>query len=363
MLVPPAQQPQALAALASPYESDQVGLDFSWELDLWGRVKRSVEAADAQIATSQALLSQVRWSVQAEVARRYFQLRGAQRQLALTRSDIADLKETLKLMRARAVGGLTSDLDVTRQRGLLAQLQALEPQLLVQAANATNALTMLLAKPPGALKVLLAVNQNEDFFESADTWPDLSLGLASDVARRRPDIIAAEAQLHAATANTGVAIADFYPRFTLGARFGFQTLGLSNFGDWGNRTWSIGPSLQLPIFDNGRRTATLTVRRLQQQEAAIAYHQTVLQAWHEIDNALNAYSAERMRNVHLVERERSSRDALMLAEASYENGLTNFLSQLDAQRALIAAQRDRAASDIELGQNWVLVLKALGPKS
>jgi len=359
-LLPAAQQAQAMGALTQPYTSNQAGLDFAWEIDLWGRVRRGIEAADAQLDASAALLAQVRWSVQAEVARRYFELRGAQRQLALTQRDIAAAEELLALVRARADGGQTTDLDVTRQQSLLADLRARQPQLWAQEALAANALTLLLAQPPGALQTLLAPPAGEN--DSSPTWPDLSLGLPTDVARRRPDIAQAEALLHAATANTGVAVADLYPRFTLGAHLGLQTLGSGGFGSWGNRTWSIGPSLQLPIFDNGRRRATLTVRRLQQQQAAIAYHQTVLQAWHEIDNALNAYSAERTRNAQLTEKQASSHAALALAKARHENGLTDFLTQLDAQRTLLAAQRERADSDTQLGLAWNAIIKALGPE-
>ncbi|MDR0274367.1 MAG: efflux transporter outer membrane subunit [Burkholderiaceae bacterium] len=358
-LLPPAQQAQAIAALAQPYTGSQAGLDFAWEIDLWGRVRRGIEAADAQLDASAALLAQAQWSVQAEAARRYFELRGAQRQLALTHRDIAAAEELLALVRARADGGQATDLDVTRQQTLLADLRARRPPLLAQEAAAANALTLLLAQPPGALQTLLAVRESED---EPPAWPDLSLGLPSDVARRRPDIAQAEALLHAATANTGVAVADFYPRLTLGAHFGLQTLGNGGFGDWGNRTWSIGPGLQLPIFDGGRRRATLTVRRLQQQEAAIAYHQTVLQAWHEIDNALNTYGAERQRNARLLEKETSSRAALLLAQARYQNGLTDFLTELDAQRTLLAARRERADSDTQLGLAWSAVIKALGPE-
>jgi NodT family efflux transporter outer membrane factor (OMF) lipoprotein len=357
ILLPPQQQEQVIPALAQPYGSETIGLDVAWELDLWGRVRRGIEVADAQMAASQALLTQARWSVRAEVARHYFALRGIQRQIALTRDDVAAAEEALGLVQALAAGGLTTDLDVTRQQALLSDLRARQPQLLAQEAAAINALTLLLAQPPGALQTLLA--PHEDL--SADAWPDLSLGLPSDLARRRPDIAQAEAQLHAATAATGIATADFYPRLTLGASAGFQALSTESFGDWGNRTWSLGPGLQLPIFDNGRRNATLTLRQLQQQEAAIAYHQSVLQAWHEIDNALNAYSAERARNVQLLQKERSSRDALALAQANYESGLTNFLTQLDAQRSFIAAQRERTDSDTQLGLVWTAVIKALGP--
>ncbi|MFS2055880.1 TolC family protein, partial [Variovorax sp. CT11-76] len=107
------------------------------------------------------------------------------------------------------------------------------------------------------------------------------------------DIAAAEAQLHAATARVGVAVAELYPRVTLGARFGNESVGHERFGDWGSRQWQVGPSLSLPIFDMGRRRSTVTLRELQQQEAAVAFQQTVLKAWHEIDGALSAYAAER----------------------------------------------------------------------
>jgi outer membrane protein TolC len=193
--------------------------------------------------------------------------------------------------------------------------------------------------------------------------PDLSLGLPSELALRRPDIRMAQAKLHAATADIGVAVGDLYPRITIGAGLSFQSVDGGAFTDWGSRQWSIGPSLQLPLFDRGRRRATVTLRELQQQEAAVAYQQTVLRAWHEIDDALNAYTAERQRNVQLAERERSSRDALQLARVRYEHGLTDFLVQLDAQRTWLQAQRDYTESSSRLALGWVAISKALGGNS
>ena len=194
----------------------------------------------------------------------------------------------------------------------------------------------------------------------ASTLPDLSPGLPSEVALRRPDIQRAQAQLHAATAGIGVAVADLYPRITIGARFGFESVASGSFGDWGSRQWSIGPNLQLPIFDGGRLRSTVTLRELQQQEAAVAYQQTVLKAWHEIDDALSAYTADRQRHVQLTERERFSRDAWELARVRYDNGLTDFLVQLDAQRTLLAAQREHVQSAGRLALDLVALTKALG---
>ncbi len=359
-MVPAGNRNAALQSQSTPFPLYQVGFDASWELDLWGRVRRGVESAEADVAGAKALLAQVRLTVQSEVARNYFELRGTQRQIALTRSDIAAAEETLELVSVRASGGLVTDLDVTRQRAQLAELRAQLPQLLAQEAQALNRITLLLGETPGALQTLLASGGTQEPNAGSATLPDFSAGLPSEVARRRSDIVQAEAKLHAATANTGVAVADLYPRITIGAQFGLESLSSNHLDAWGNRQWSIGPHIQLPIFDGGRRRATLTVRRLQQQEAAIAYQQTVLRAWHEIDDALSAYAAERQRNVELAEKERASRDALALARVHYEKGLTNFLVQLDAQRTQLAAQRQRSDSDARLSLALVAALKALG---
>ncbi|RYE45087.1 MAG: efflux transporter outer membrane subunit [Hyphomicrobiales bacterium] len=352
----PSNRDELINALSEPHNLYQAGFDAAWELDLWGRVRRSIEAADANLAASQAMLAQVQLSVQSELARNYFELRTAQRQLRIARADIAAAEESLELVKARADGGLTTDLDVTRQRAQTADLRARLPQLLAQEAQAINQITLLAGERPGALQVQL--------FESADApasaLPDLASGLPSEVALRRPDIQRAQAQLHAATANVGVAVADLYPRITLGANFGFESVGSRSFGDWGSRQWSVGPSLQLPIFDGGRRRSTVTLRELQQQEAAVAWQQTVLKAWHEIDDALSAYTADRQRHLQLVDKERHSRDAWELARVRYENGLTDFLVQLDAQRTLLQAQRDQAQSAGRLAVDLVMLTKVLG---
>lgn len=350
---------QLIDTLSEPFNLYQAGFDASWEIDLWGRVRRAVEAADADTDAASALLREARLSVQAELARNYFELRGIQRELRIARADVEAVTEALELVQARADGGLVTDLDPVRQRTLLAELLARIPSLLQQEADAMNRITLLAGATPGALNIELIGNATGDASDGP-RLPDLALGLPAELARRRPDIAAAEAQLHAATARIGVAVADLYPRVTLGAGLGFETVGSDRFGDWGSRQWHVGPSISLPIFDGGRRRSTVELRALQQQEAAVAFQQAVLKAWHEIDSALKGYAAERQRQADLAERERRSRDALVLAHARYAGGLTDFGVELDARRALLQARRDRALSTSRLAVGLVAVYKALG---
>ena len=350
---------QLIHTLSEPYNLYQAGFDASWEIDLWGRVRRAIEAADADASASSALLRQARLSVQAELARNYFELRGTQRELRIARADIAAAAESLELVQARADGGLVTDLDPMRQRALVAELRARIPALLLQEADATNRITLLAGAAPGALNTELADTATGDALDTP-ALPALALGQPAELARRRPDIAAAEAQLHAATARIGVAVADLYPRVTLGAGFGYESVGSERFGEWGSRQWHVGPSISLPIFDNGRRRGTVELRELQQQEAAVAFQQTVLKAWHEIDSALTAYAAERQRQTELAERERRGRDALVLAAARYKGGLTDLGVELDARRALLQARRDQAQSASRLAVGLVAVYKALG---
>ena len=194
----------------------------------------------------------------------------------------------------------------------------------------------------------------------APALPDLALGLPSEVARRRPDIRAAEARLHRATANIGVAQADLYPSIRLGAHVGLESYLSGEFSDWGSRAWSIGPSLSLPLFDHGRRKSVVELRKLEQQEAAVDFQRTVLKAWQEIDDALNAYTAERQQARQLAERARSAGDACKLALARYEGGAVDYTVALDSQRRYLQARRDLAASEGRLATRYVTVNKAIG---
>ncbi|ARP84334.1 RND transporter [Bordetella genomosp. 8] len=358
--VAPANREELVSMLSSPFTLYQGGFDASWELDLWGRVGRSIESADANVNNAAALLDDVRLAVASELARDYFELRLTQQQLDLLNQDVAAARDSLSLLQARARGGLIDELDVSRQRGLLADLEARMPPLNAQAASLMNQIGLLVDARPGDLTQTLSARPATPLAALPARLPDLSLGLPSQVALRRPDIRAAEARLHGATADIGVAVADLYPRITLGASFGYESYEGSRFGEWGTRAWSVGPSLSLPIFDQGRRRATVVLRQLAQQEAAVDYQQTVLKAWREIDDALTGYDAERGRNASLRAKEAASREAYDLARARYARGLTDFLVELDAERTWIQSRRDLSDSNHQLFMRLIAVYKSVG---
>jgi NodT family efflux transporter outer membrane factor (OMF) lipoprotein len=363
-VIAPGNRDMLVDTLSDPFSVYSAGFDASWELDLWGRVRRSMEAADANMADASSVLRDVQLAVAVEVARNYFELRAAQRQQALLRADIDAASELHDLVSLRYKGGLATELDVERQQGMLAELRSRLPGVLEQEAQAINRLTLLIGASPGALEGELATPRVASTQSALDApfgyTPDMALGITSDIVARRPDIQSAEAHLHAATARIGVAKADLYPRITLGLSLGLESLTGSKFGDWGSKQWSVGPSLSLPLFDNGRRRATVELRELEQQEAAVNYQKTVLRAWHEVDNALTSYTAERQRQQQLKAREDSARNTLQLSTTRFRQGLSDALPVLDAQRNLIAAQRDRIQGEAALTQKMLAICKAAG---
>jgi NodT family efflux transporter outer membrane factor (OMF) lipoprotein len=345
-----------VTALSEPFNLYQVGFDASWEPDLWGRVRRSVEAADADVANQAALLDLARLTLASEVARAYFEVRTAQRQERLLSEDIAALTDRLALIEARVKGGLSDDLDLDRERAELDGLKAQLPAQLAQKAAAANELALLLGELPGSLTGDLAPKDPD----TRAHLPDLALGLPSEVALRRPDIRAAEARLHQATAAIGVAEAELYPSVRLGAQFGTVSYIAGNIADWASRAWTVGASLDLPLFDNGRRRTVVQLRTLEQQEAAVAYQRTVLVAWREIDDALTGYAAEQQQATALAARMRSAGDTYTLARARYDGGTVDFLVVLDAQRSYLQSRRDLVASEGRLNTRFVMLNKAIG---
>lgn len=356
-VIAPANRDALAGKLADPYSLYQAGFDASWELDLWGRVRRNIEAADANVEAARESLADVKLALETELARRYFELRGAQQQIRLARAQIEASEQTLNLTQAQQKSGLVNALTLSQQRSLLADQRARLPQLEAQEALASNQITLLLGRQPGSLNAELA---DDGGSLSPTALPELKLGLPSDLARRRPDIRRAEAQLHGAVASVGAAEAELYPRIVLGASFGLESTSTSRFGEWGSSQWAVGPSLSVPLFDQGRRRATIRLRELQQQEAAVALQQTVLRAWHEVDDALNAYAAERDRNARLAEKTASSREAHALARARVASGLADSLIELDARRTLLQAQRDEVDSTSRLFTDFAVIRKALG---
>jgi NodT family efflux transporter outer membrane factor (OMF) lipoprotein len=186
------------------------------------------------------------------------------------------------------------------------------------------------------------------------------IGFPSELAQRRPDIRRAEAQLHAATASIGVAKADFYPKISLNGSAGFQSLQLSSLASWASGQFILGPSITMPIFEGGRLKGTLQLREAQQQEAAIVYKRTVLEAWREVDDALVAYDAEQLRRAKLQEVVALNQRALGVAQQRYKAGALDYLDVLNVQRQLLEGQSSLEQSQATAAANLITLCKALG---
>lgn len=339
----------------APFDVYQGGFDASWELDLWGRVKRSVESAKASLQASVEARRAVLLSSLAEVARDYIQLRGVQAQLRIARDNLHTAQQSLQLTQQRAAGGVTTDLDVANAAAQVRTTAAQIPTLEQQEAQLINALSLLLGKPPNALRAELAEPK-----PVPPVPPRVPVGLPSQLARRRPDIREAEALLHAATANTGIAVADFYPSVTLSASLGLQALQPWKVFELNARDYAAGPGITIPIFQGGQLRATLRLRKAQQAEAALNYQKTVLTAWHEVDDALTAYRTEQARRAQLIQAQVQGRRALSIARSRYQQGITDFLQVLDAQRNLLSIQQQLEQSTTTVSTNLVALYKALG---
>ena len=345
----------ASGAATNPFDLFQSGFDASWELDIWGRVRRQVESAGAAIDASAETRRDMQVSMVAELARDYLQLRGTQESLRITRANLDTARQSAKLTAQRQAGGLTTELDVANAQSLVNETEAAVPQLEQQQALLINAIGFLLGEHPGSLTAELTPPRPGPLAP-----PRVPIGLPSELARRRPDIRRAEAQLHAATADIGAAQADFYPRITLSGSAALQALQFRKLGDFSSLTYGFGPSISIPIFEGGRLKSTLELRRLQQREAAVTYQRTVLQAWREVDDALSAYGFEQQRLGRLKAQAANARQALGYAQQRYTQGVSDYLEVLTAQRTLLSAESNLASSGATVNTDLVALYKALG---
>ncbi|RZF27531.1 efflux transporter outer membrane subunit [Paraburkholderia sp. UYCP14C] len=337
------------------YNLYQAGFDASWEVDLWGHVRRSVEAATAMSQASYEDRNAVLLSARAELARDYVELRDTQDLLQIAKQNLDIANDVLKLTRVRAHEGVTTDLDVSNAAAQVENIESLIPTLESRSETTINAIGLLLGQEPGALRQTLA-----DPREVPVLPAQVPIGFPSELVQRRPDIRKAEADLHAATASVGVAKADFYPRITLNGSAGFQSLQLSNLASWASGQFVVGPSITLPIFEGGRLKGTLQLREAQQQEAAIVYKQTVLRAWREVDDALVTYDAEQQRRDRLATAVGMNERALAVARERYKAGALDYLDVLNVQRQLLEAQSNLQKSKATAATNLITLCKALG---
>ncbi|MEM5298133.1 efflux transporter outer membrane subunit [Burkholderia sp. JPY481] len=344
-----------LDQLTAPVNLWQVGFDATWELDLFGRVRRSVEAANAQTEAAYESRNDALLSLEAEVAQTYMQLRGAQTLHDIAVSLVEQQGETVALTENQAKVGLASQLDVQSARAQLAQTKTQLPQFDQQIAQALNALAYLIGEPPGALEAQLSTPQTVP-----PVPPVVPVGLPSTLARRRPDIRRAEANLHAATASVGVAVAQFYPDVSLTGQAGMRATNARDLARWSHLFYSFGPTVSLPIFQGGALVANLRMSKAQQAEAALDYRKTVLTALRDVDNALVVYRTDQARRDALADSVSAQQTSFDLSRDSYRKGLTSFINVLDAQRQLAQAREQYAQGTTQVSTDLVALYKALG---
>ena len=334
----------------------QNGFDASWEIDVFGRVRRAVEAAEADIAAAEENRRDVLVSLLAEVARNYVDLRGLQRQLAVADRNIVAQQDAAELTAARYDAGLTSELDVAQARALLATTQSQIPALDSAAKQAIHRLGVLLGQEPGALLARLSPAAPIPM-----TPVEVAVGLPAELLRRRPDVRRAERELAAATARVGVATADLYPRLTLTGIVGLQSADLVDLAENASRFWAAGPiALAWPLFDAGRIRSTIEVQNARQEQAIAFYERTVLIAVEDVENALVAFVREQVRRQALARAVDANRRAVDLASEQYTSGLADFLNVLESQRSLYTAEDQLTLSERAVVSNLIALYKALG---
>jgi len=319
------------------YDTFTVPFDLSYELDLWGRVRRTVEAAKAQIQASADDVESVRLAIQAEVAADFFTIRALDADKALLLESIEAYRKSLALVRNRRAGGMVSDLDVAQAETVLKTTESQLSDNALQRARFEHALAVLTGKNASIFRVAERSLVLDPLIIPAD--------LPSELLERRPDIAAAERRMAAANANIGVATAGFFPTIRIGASAGFQSGDLSadrNMGtllEWPSRFWALAPSVTLPLFQGGQLTANLRQTKAAYEETIARYRQTVLAAFADVENNLAAEHLLTNQYEQLMEALKSARKQLEIANHRYNAGLVTYLEVATAQNTALGIER------------------------
>jgi NodT family efflux transporter outer membrane factor (OMF) lipoprotein len=338
----------------SEFSTFRVGFDASWEIDLFGRTRRSVEAARARTGAAIWNRRDIQVSVAAEVADAYLALRTLQQRIATAEAEAGRQRRALQLVSARVRGGLVTGQDLAQQQSQLSTAQAAIPPLKAQADAQVHALGVLTGETPEAL---IAELSSPAALPSA---PIVPAGLPSDLLRRRPDIRAAERSLHAATADIGVATADLYPRFSLSAAPALVSTALAKLLEWGSRSYTASASLDWPIFNGGRTRGNIAVTKAQQEQALIAYRKTILSALQDVEDSLSNIDNDRRQIASLEAARQTAARAEDIARTRYRGGLVTYSDVLQAQAGRISLDSQLIQARGSLARDTVALFKALG---
>jgi outer membrane protein, multidrug efflux system len=346
--------PESLATVAGTIF--QAGFDASWEIDVFGGTRRSVEAARARLEASVEDLRSTLLTLLGDVAKNYADLRANQAQLEITRRNVEAQQQTVEVTRERFKLGLTTYLDVAQAAAQKASTESNLPTIEAAIKQSIHRLGILLGKEPNALKTELS-----GIRPLPQSHGVMATGLPSDLLARRPDLRQVERQLAAASADIGVAKAELYPKFDLTAGLGLQESSVSKFLKASSgRYWSIVPGVTWNLFDGGKARATVKNKRAVYEEKLAKYHASFLTALEEVENGLAAYYAEQTKRRILAESVSANQEAVTLAHERYRRGLTSFLDVLTAQNSLYTAQSNLSTSEANLLTDLISLYKALG---
>ncbi|MDD3275606.1 MAG: efflux RND transporter permease subunit [Kiritimatiellales bacterium] len=341
----------------SPGERDtyNAGFDAAWELDLFGGTRRSTEAAKAAWQSKEAGMADVRISVAAETARSYVTLRAAQQRLNVAQANLKIQQETFDLLQSKFDSGLIGELSLQQARYNLESTRATVPSLETAVEQSLNALAVLTGVLPGSLHDRLAAVKDIPALSAQAVT-----GIHADLLRRRPDVRVAERELAAQTARIGAAKSDYFPKFTLNGSIGLESLSFDTLGNSGNDFYSFGPGIQWAIFHMGSIRNNINVQKAGQEQVLAAYEKAVLVAVQETRDALTAFQKEQQRMTALDAAATAARTAAELADDRYKNGLEDFETVLEAQRARLSFEDQLVQSQSAVTQNLINLYKALG---
>jgi outer membrane protein, multidrug efflux system len=355
---PITQQPGASRAARTGNTYDASFL-ANWELDLFGRLRRGSEAAAAQTAASEAGIAAAHTAVAAEVARNYMELRGLQQRLQFTDSSLANQRDTLRITQARVDNGRGTQLDLVRAQGLVASTEAAVPALQTAIERSIFRLATLTAQSPRTLLAELAAPAPLPALPVTDL-ATLPAGTPEQWLQRRPDLVAAERQLAAATANIGVARSELYPRLSLNGLLGLNAATLSNLGKSDSARYTLGAGLTWTPFDLGSIRSRIRASEARAQQSLANFEQTVATALEETEGAFSSYTRSAQRAEKLDLATRSAEQATALARVRYEAGVTDFLAVLDAERELLNNRDQLVQAQVGTATSLVAVYRALG---
>jgi NodT family efflux transporter outer membrane factor (OMF) lipoprotein len=346
---------QLISGIEAPVNIYQLGFDASWELDLFGKVRRNVEGAEAQSAGQIDSRNDMLVSLAAEVAQTYFQLRAGQMQRQITLELIAAQREDVALLQSRFEHGLTGEADVASARGQLASLESQLPPHEQSIAIAKHALAVLTGRQPEALDVEFG-----EPGELPNPPTNIPVGVPATLARRRPDIRMAEDQLHAATAQIGVAVAAFFPDVSLSGTYGLRNTGSRYLFDWSSNFYTYGPKISIPIFQGGSLVANVRLSRAQAAEAAFNYRKTVLSALQDVEDGLTGLRTDAERCAALRETVGADQRAVDIDLDGYRHGLLSYINVLTVRIQAVQAREQLAEALLTQSTDLVKLYKALG---